>query len=159
MLDLRDILQLIDDRFNDRPLAQQQFVHQRHQTVLHVALDASDELHTSNKQFLKEFLADVTLVAKELSEEFGREFLDRLAVIDIARSQAESQQLAAVIGDQMQLESIEPTGGSLATLGQAFHNFVAEDAKIVANTKGSGINEADTAAVGHASFQVAGQSD
>lgn len=45
MLDLRDILQLVDDRFDDGSLAQQQFVSQGHQPVLHVGLEPRDQLH------------------------------------------------------------------------------------------------------------------
>ena len=51
MLDLRDILELIDDTFNDGSLAQDELVMQGDQTVLHVLSQAGNEL---NAKGLKE---------------------------------------------------------------------------------------------------------
>lgn len=39
MLNLGDVLQLVDDRFDNRPLAQQQLVTDQHQRVLHVGFE------------------------------------------------------------------------------------------------------------------------
>ncbi len=40
MLDLRNVLQLINDGFGNHPLAEQQFVRHRQQTILHVRFQA-----------------------------------------------------------------------------------------------------------------------
>jgi hypothetical protein len=46
VLDLTDIFQLIVHALDQRPLAQQEFVEQRHQLVLHVALQFSNQLQS-----------------------------------------------------------------------------------------------------------------
>ena len=44
MFDLGNVLELIDHRLNNGPLAQQDLVDQVHQAVLHVGFDLGDEL-------------------------------------------------------------------------------------------------------------------
>lgn len=46
MFDLRDIFELIDDRFNDGTFPQQQLVCQREQAILHLAFERSNEADT-----------------------------------------------------------------------------------------------------------------
>ena len=45
MLNLRDVLELIHDAFNDGSFAQEQFIHPRQQAIFHVFAEFSDELH------------------------------------------------------------------------------------------------------------------
>ena len=42
MLDLRNVLQLVNDRFDNRALAKQQTVIQGHQALFHIALELGD---------------------------------------------------------------------------------------------------------------------
>jgi hypothetical protein len=50
MLDLRNILELVDNRFDNRPFAQQELVRQMHQPVFHVLAPPSDELKSLFKK-------------------------------------------------------------------------------------------------------------
>ncbi len=52
MGDLAHMLELLADRFNQRPLAQQQFVPQRHELVFHVAFELGNQLHARLLQVL-----------------------------------------------------------------------------------------------------------
>lgn len=45
MLNLGNVLQLVNDGFDDGTLTQQQTVCQGHQTILHVALELANQLH------------------------------------------------------------------------------------------------------------------
>lgn len=62
VFNLRDIFQLVIDRFYKGPFAQHDFVRDRHQRVPHVALDLSNKLYPIHKQELKELFADISLV-------------------------------------------------------------------------------------------------
>jgi hypothetical protein len=44
MFDLRNIFELVDNGLGNRPFTQQEFVHQRHQSILHVRTDPCVEL-------------------------------------------------------------------------------------------------------------------
>lgn len=69
MLDLGDVLELVDDAFDDGPMAQEDAIGHGHQAVLHVIAQFGDELDV--EQFLKglrERLRQIALVAKELAE-------------------------------------------------------------------------------------------
>lgn len=45
MLDLRDVLQLVDDGFDNSALAEDQTVIEGHQSLFHVALEFGNELN------------------------------------------------------------------------------------------------------------------
>ena len=45
MLNLRDVLQLVDDGFDNRALAEHQTVVERHQSLFHIAFEFGDELN------------------------------------------------------------------------------------------------------------------
>ena len=139
MLDLADVLELIDDRFDEGTLSQQHLVQQWHQAVFHVALDAGDQAHAAKIQSLEEFLADVTLVAKKFAEQVLRQCLDGFAVIHVAGGEANVEQFATIVGNQMQLETEEPSSRGLAALGEAGHGAVAENPQVVADSRRAGI--------------------
>ena len=52
VLDLRDVLQLIVDGLNQRPLTEQYLIQQRHQSIGHVAPDVGCILLTSSSHLL-----------------------------------------------------------------------------------------------------------
>lgn len=69
MLDLRDILELVDNRLNNRTLTRQQLVRFEHQFVLHVAMGLGKELDSIGlKELLCQVFRHITLVAKHLPE-------------------------------------------------------------------------------------------
>jgi len=65
MLDLRDVLQLVDDGFDNGALAKQQTVIERHQALFHIALKLGDELNACGfEQLFGQFLGDIAFVRK-----------------------------------------------------------------------------------------------
>lgn len=69
MLNLRNILQLVNDGFDDGTLADQQAITQRHETIIHVALELGNQLHPhAFKQLLSQLLRDIALVSKHLTK-------------------------------------------------------------------------------------------
>ena len=72
VFDLRDVFELVVDRLNDGTLPRHDLIEQRHQFVLHVRLQFSDELKVFGKQRIEELLRDVALVAKQFAKEGAR---------------------------------------------------------------------------------------
>ena len=123
MLDLANDLQLLIDGLDDRPLPEQQLVMQTHQRVLHVPLEPGDQVYAVHEESLEEILADVSPIGEQLAKQLFREafvFL-RSAVVDIARGQLPLHDLALVVDDQVQLESVEPAHRALAQGRQSPH--------------------------------------
>jgi hypothetical protein len=73
MIDLRDVLELVDNRFGNGAFAKQELVDQGHQRILHIALELGDELERKGlKQQLEHGGRDLALVAEEFAEQaFG----------------------------------------------------------------------------------------
>ncbi len=47
MLDLRNVLQLVNDSFDDSAFSQQQAVCQEHQTIFHLTFEFGNQLHSN----------------------------------------------------------------------------------------------------------------
>src|SRR5579859_5619790 len=97
MLNLRNILELVDDGLNDRSFAQQEFIREMHELILHVFAQPSDELQPLFKEQLRQGSRDVAAIPKQLAAQVFHQLGDRSPIIDIARRQAARQQLASVI--------------------------------------------------------------
>ena len=70
--------------------------------VAHVLAQFGDEPQPlGEEEALGERRGDVALVAKEAAKEPAHQAGNRLAVVDVARGEAEGQQLATVVDDQM----------------------------------------------------------
>src|SRR5258708_34467345 len=118
MLDLADVLELVVDRLDDRALAEEQLVRESHQAVAHVLAPAGDKLDRMlDAELLGQRLRDVALVAEELATE-ALDALeqggDGLAVVDVTAGEAEGEELALIVDDQLQLEAVEPAQRSLS---------------------------------------------
>ncbi len=115
VLDLADVLELVVDALNERPLAKQQFVGVGEPPFAHVLAHFGDQPQPMGREELfGERLGDIVAVAEELPEQASRQAGNGTAVIDIAWGQAHGQHLAAVVDHQMQLEPIEPADRGLA---------------------------------------------
>ena len=84
MLNLRDILELVDNRFNNRSFAEQKLVREMHQSIFHVFAKTCDELQSLFKQELSEGSRNVTAIPKELTPQFCDHLGHRSTIIDIA---------------------------------------------------------------------------
>ena len=67
MLDLRNILELVDNGLDNDPFAHQQFIGKVHETIFHVFAQSGDEMETLFKEQLREGNGNVTAVPKELA--------------------------------------------------------------------------------------------
>lgn len=86
MLDLRDIFQLINDRFDDGSLAQQDLIDQQHQAVLHVLAQLGDQLQVEiPPELLHQLLRDVAAIAKQFAMQTLGQGWHWFAVIAIPR--------------------------------------------------------------------------
>ncbi len=109
VLDLRDVLELVVNDFQNGTLTQQQLVGKQQQAVLHIGFELGDELEmVVVEQLLKQRLRQRAFVAKQLAPQIFDQLGDRGAVIDVACCQTTRQQFAAIIDHQMQLEAVEP---------------------------------------------------
>ncbi len=111
VFNLRNVLKLINDGFDNGPLSQQQFVAQRHQAIFHVAFEFGDQLNPKGlPQLFQEGLGHIAAIGKDLVEQWLDQLGYRLAVIDVSGCQRYIEQRTFIITDQMQFESEEPAG-------------------------------------------------
>lgn len=70
MLNLRNVLQLVDDGFNNGALAQHQTVAQGHQSLFHIAFEFGDDLNACGlQQLFCQFLRDIAFVGKHFAKQ------------------------------------------------------------------------------------------
>ncbi len=70
MLALRDILELVNDRFGNGAFAQQHFVDPGHQAILHVGLEFGDQRQAERfQQLLNEGLGEVVFSGEDLAKQ------------------------------------------------------------------------------------------
>ena len=144
VLYLSDVLQLVVDGLYDGPLSQQDLVFRAHEHVPHVVAHACDELYAVDEQQLEKGPADIS----PISAEFALDVLQiapvpqRLAVVGVARGNHEVEYLAAVVDDQVQLETVEPAHGGPALLRKAGESAVGVHALDVAYPQCRGVGEA-----------------
>jgi len=144
MLALTDVLELVIDALNDRPLAQQELVDQREDAPTHVLASFGDQVEAvGDEQFLGERLGEVALVARGFAKEPPHQAGHRPTVVHVARSQAHGQEVAAVVDDQMELEAIEPAHGRRAVSCIGPKDAMGVDARGAADAQASGIDQAD----------------
>lgn len=102
MLDLRNVLELVNDRLDNGPFAKQEFVHQGHQRILHVGANTRHELDIERaQQFVSQCFGDIAFIGEEFAKEFPNHLGNRLAIVDIARRKQQIEQLAAIIENQV----------------------------------------------------------
>lgn len=134
MLHLSDILQFVIDGLDNGSLSRQQPVGHRHDGSFHVALEFGYQLYAVNEESLEQFLADITLVTYEFAiQELNKCLVVKwLAVINITRSDHETEQFPFLVADEMQFESKEPSHGTLASLGDTLESLMNMNTLILA---------------------------
>ncbi len=105
MLNLRDVLELVDDRFNNGAFASQHLVRQPHQARLHVAFGLGIQLDaTGVQQLLKQRLRHVAPVSKDFAKHRFEQFGHGLAVVGVTGGQHDVEQFALVIETRCNLK-------------------------------------------------------
>ena len=98
MLNLTDVFELIGDGLDDGAFAQEELIGPVEQPVVHLFAQLGDELEPlGDQQLLGQRLGQIAFVPKELAHQTFRELRNRFPIIDIARSQAERQDLALIV--------------------------------------------------------------
>ena len=154
MFNLCNVLQFVIHSLNDSSLPEQQFVGNRHQSSLHVALEFSDKLNSIHKKSFKQMLSNVPLVTDKLSiYEFDKSLIfKRFTVVDIARCYHKVEQFTLLIAYQVKLESKEPSHGAFASLCDALEGLVNMDPLILAYTQRGTVHKADACTLAQENF-------
>ena len=125
---------------------------------MHLLPQLGDEVQPLGDQELpSQGLGEIAFVPKELAHQTFRELRNRMPIIDIARSQAECQDLALIIDDQVQLKAEEPAHRGLAACGTSGKDAVLVNARIAADRERGGVDEADARAAAQLRVQIGHQ--
>jgi hypothetical protein len=108
VLNLRNVLELVDDGPGGGSFAHQELVAQVHQAAGHVLTQPRDEVESLLKKQLGERSGDVASVANEFAAQSLDQERNRAAIIHISWSQATGQQLSLVFDRRMEFEAKEP---------------------------------------------------
>jgi hypothetical protein len=117
VLDLRDILELIDNRLDNRPFTQQEFIRKVHELIFHVFAQPGDELESLLKEQLCEGSGNVAAIPEQLPAQVFHHLRNWCPVIDVAWGQTTSQQIPSIIDRQVQFKPKKPAHARLATSG------------------------------------------
>ena len=154
MLNLRNILELVNDGLNDGSFAQQQFVRQGHELILHVFAQAGDEVESLFKEQLRQGSGNVAAIPKQLAAQSFHQLGNRSAIIDIAWRQATGQQVTAIIDGQVEFEAEEPTHAAFAAFGIGGKDAMLTDAPGITDFQRGRVNEAEASARAISALQV-----
>ena len=100
MLDLRNVLELVNNRLDDGPLASEKLVRQTHQVVFHVPPGLGVELNaTGLEQLQRQLLRDISSVSEYLAKQPLEQVHHWLSVIGISRSEGDVEQFTMLIDD------------------------------------------------------------
>src|SRR5262245_3421517 len=117
VLNLTDVLQLVVNSLNQRPLAEHQFIPEPHEPILHILADFGQECEALRKEDIVQGLGNIPPVAKELTKQPLGERGHRFSVVNMPWCQAKGQEFSLVIDHQMELEAVEPAYRRLAPCG------------------------------------------
>jgi hypothetical protein len=144
MLDLADVVELIDDRLNEGARAQEPFISDGEQAIVHVLAPLGDEAPAlGDEQLRGELLGDVAAVANERADETSNQTGHWTAIIHVARRQAARQQFPLIVNDQMEFEAVEPADRGLATSCVEGEDAMVADAGILADGERRRVDTAD----------------
>ena len=104
-------------------------------------------------QDVEQLRGNVAAIADRLAGQALGQLRYRFAVVDVARRDAEGQEFAPVIDDQVQLEAVEPAHGGFAPAGHLLEHLVAVNAAVVARHQGGGIDEGQAGVLAPAGVQ------
>ena len=120
-----------------------------HQRVLHVLAYASDQVNVVDKQFFEKALRDISLVGHEFSEDFLRKLLvfQWSTIICVGFRQLPLDDFSAVVDNNVQFETEEPSHCPFAACGKSPKGFVSSRSLVVTHPNGGGVNDRDAGAI------------
>src|SRR6185437_415842 len=117
-------LEDVEHGLDNEALAQHALVGQRHQTVLHIAPDAGDQVQATLPKFAEQVPADMALVGVDRAAEMLADRIEHGAVGGVAGGDLQRHDLALVADHEVQLEAKKPpssghsNGYAAGTFGQ-----------------------------------------
>jgi hypothetical protein len=148
VFDLTDILELVMNRLDERPLAEQELVGQGEQSVLHVRAELRNQVQAVlDQERFGERRRDGALVPEQLPKEATDQAGQRTPVIQIARAQAEGEHFSTVVDHEVQFAAREPAHRRLAAAGVDAEDPMLADARRVTDGARGGVNEAAAGAL------------
>ena len=90
VLNLRNILELVNDGLDDSSFAQQQFIRKVYEMILHVLAQSRDEMQHLFKERLRRRSGNVAEISKHLTSQPFDQLRNQSPIIHIARSQTAS---------------------------------------------------------------------
>ena len=128
------VFQQFVDAFNDVALAQHHLIPQGHELVLHVRPEPVDQVDALVEEALEEALLDVPPVGKHLAVEHLREHLPHfgISVVHVCGGKAECEDVALLVAQQVQLETVAPSHRTLPVPGKSVEHLVEFPSHVVA---------------------------
>ncbi len=154
MFNLSLVFQLVVDRFDEHPLAQEEFICEFDQALFHGPLDGSEQFHALLQERGDQGLREIAFISKQRPEESLSHLGDRTAIIDVAWGQGIGEQFPLIVDNQVQLKAIEPAHRVLATLGQSSKDAMLLDPAVVTDDQGGRVHQAQPATAASTRIQV-----
>ena len=136
-------LQLVKQGLNNESFAQQHFVQQGQQIVLHVVANAGDQVKAPLPEALQQRLGQIAFISKDLPLQSSTQGLKRVAVVTASICDPEGHDLALVVDEEMELEAKEPAHGGTITPGHPLEDPVPADSCIVADRQLGTVSKVD----------------
>ncbi len=157
MFNLAHVLELVVNRFNERPFAEQNLVDELDQAVFPVFLRLGDELESPFVQLFKQGLRDITTVAEQFAQQVLGHVRHRLAVIGVRGRELKRQQLTLVVDNQVEFEAKVPAHRVFTPPRLPLKDFVRMGTAGVADVERGGVDERNASALALAGVQEAAQ--
>ena len=143
-----DVLQCVVDALDDIAFAQHYPVPKRHEFVLHVGLDAGDEVYADGEEVVEEPLRDVSAVGEQPAVQTLCQHLPHLgvAVVGVGRGEADGDDFRLVVADEVQLELVAPPHRPLPDVGKPIDHLVHVSPDVVADGYHGGVHVAHAVA-------------
>ena len=91
VFNLGNVLELVNDGLNHRPLPLPELVSHVHEAIFHSGFDLGNELDTVFPELFEQSLRQITFVAEELTKEPFDQLGNGTPIIDVARRQTTGQ--------------------------------------------------------------------
>ena len=143
---LANVLELVIDGLDQGALAEQNFIQEGEQARLHLFFEFGDELHSLGPELREEGLGDGAPIPHQFAEHPAGQLRYGFAIIDVAWSEHNGQQVPTVATHQMDFAAVEPARAGDPALGYILENLVRFNAQVVTDFQWCGVNEGEAGA-------------
>ena len=163
MLNLRDVLQLVDNGFDDRAFTQKKRILTQHWLIrVHIAFELREQAQpVIAHQLLEQGFTQVPQIREELTEDARERILHHaqqpFAIINVARRELQPDDLPLVVEQQVQFEPEEPIDTGFPSSGEVLEHAMLANPSIVTDFQRGAIHEADPATPTKLSEEIRGE--